>query len=662
MAIVKMKKLSVIGINDEKRKLMKDLMDLGVVEITDGSAKLQDEEWSRLVVRDGDEESVAQFESWIAKATNARNILAEHCKLDTPMFGRRTPVSEGTFEQKLQNVQTYEKEAKEIIALSGRLQDAYAEENAAESRKTSLEPWMNYKLPLELKETNRLKLCLGVIPPTADSNELSEKLAAEGYECEIELLRDQPGDPFKYLSFWYFKEDEGSVMEIAKSFGYSNFPLEDLTGSVEHNISVTEEHIAELAKQKESLIEAIQDQKKNQYDMEYLHDIYVMRRDEAKIRSRLLQTETTFTFDGWAPEAMVDKVTALLQKYTCYYEVADPTEEDDVPVRLDNGKFFSPIEFITNMYSLPSFNEVDPTSIYAIFYIIFFGIMFGDVGYGLLLVIGTLFALYKGKLYEGSAYKLMKVLLYSGFSSIFWGIMFGSFFGDLIQVVARTFFGKTITINPLWLDPAKEPMVFLVFSCGIGVVHLFVGMGIKAYEQIKAKQYLDVCKDVFAWYLIVIGLILVLFGSKVSPSAPGIGKWMAIVGVVAAFVLPFFTNQGISKGLGIWDLYSGITGNLSDILSYSRLLGLGLASTSIAQVFNFLASMGGKSFVGVVMFLLVALLGHTLNFAINALGAFVHSCRLQYVEFFGRFYEGGGRAFEPFDRETKYINIVEEVK
>ena len=662
MAIVKMKKLSVIGINDEKRKLMKELMNLGVVEITDGSAKLQDEEWSKLVVKDGDEESVAQCEAWIAKATTARNILAEHSKLDSAMFGRRTPVSEGKFERKLRDLEIYEKEAGEIISLNDQLQEAYAEENAAVSLKTSLEPWKNYKLPLELKETNRLKLCLGVIPPTADSNKLSEKLAAEGYECEVQLLRGRPEDPCKYLSFWYFKEDEEAVMEIAKSFGYSNFPFEDLTGSVDHNFRETEKRITELTEKREKLVEELQNLKKYQYDMEYLHDIYVMRRDEAKIRSRLLQTETAFTFDGWAPEAMMDKVEALLQKYTCYYEVADPAEDDDVPVRLDNGKFFSPIEFITNMYSLPSFNEVDPTSIYAIFYIIFFGIMFGDVGYGLLLVIGTLFALYKGKLYEGSAYKLMKVLLYSGFSSIFWGIMFGSFFGDLIQVVAKTFFGKTVTINPLWLDPAKEPMVFLVFSCGIGVVHLFVGMGIKAYEQIKAKQYLDVCKDVFAWYLIVIGLILVLFGSRVSSAAPGIGKWMAIVGVAAAFILPFFTNQGISKGLGIWDLYSGITGNLSDILSYSRLLGLGLASTSIAQVFNFLASMGGKSVVGVVMFLLVALLGHTLNFAINALGAFVHSCRLQYVEFFGRFYEGGGRAFEPFDRETKYINIVEEVK
>lgn len=661
MAIVKMKKLSVIGIKDEKKQLIKDLMDLGVVEITDGSTKLHDEDWSKLVVRDGDEETVAKYDEWISKAVAARNILAEHSKLDVPMFGRRKIVTRKEYDEKLQQVEKFEKEAEDIIGLNNKLQDAYAEENAAVALKASLLPWTGYKLPLEETETERLKLRLGVLLPTTDSEKLKEQLASEGLECEVEELGEDAQQ--KYISLWFFKEDENSVMEIAKACGYSNASLGNLTGTVQENIDGADQHVSELAEIKDNLIEQIKACAGAQEDLEYLHDINVVRRDEAKVRSKLLDTDTAFTFDGWVPAAAEGALEAMLQKYTCYFETEEPSEdEEDVPVQLKHNKFFTPIEFITGMYSLPNFHEVDPTSIYAIFYIIFFGIMFGDVGYGILLVIGTWIALHKGKLYEGSAYKLMKVLFYSGFSSIFWGIMFGSFFGDLIPVVANTFFGKTVTINPLWLDPAKEPMIFLVFSCGLGVVHLFVGMGIKAYEEIKAHQYIEMLKDVVAWYLIVLGLILLLFGSTVSPAAPGIGKWMAIVGVAMAFVLPFITNQGISKGLGIWDLYSGITGNLSDILSYSRLLGLGLASTSIAQVFNFLASMGGKGVVGVVMFIVVGLLGHSLNFAINALGAFVHSCRLQYVEFFGRFYEGGGRQFDPFDKETKYINVVEEVK
>ena len=184
-------------------------------------------------------------------------------------------------------------------------------------------------------------------------------------------------------------------------------------------------------------------------------------------------------------------------------------------------------------------------------------------------------------------------------------------------------------------------------------------MGIHAYELIRERKFLDACNDVFIWYAIVLGAVMLLFGGKVSPSLPGIGKWMLIVGLALAIILPVFISKGVGKAIGLWNIYSGVSGNLSDILSYSRLLGLGLASTSIAAVFNFLASMGGKTIIGVIMFIVIFLAGHTLNFAINALGAFVHSCRLQYVEFFGKFYEGDGREFDPFDRKTKYINIVE---
>lgn len=660
MAIVKMKKLSVIGLNDEKQALLKELMDLGVVEITDGSEKLQDESWSRLVIRDGDEEEASTYESVIAKADSARNILAGQVSLQKPLFGRRTPIRRAEYDEKTRAVPRYEAEAQEIIDLNDRLQAAYAEENAASTLIASLTPWQSYELPLEQTETGRMKLRLGVFPPGADVTAIGEELAGAGYACELESIGSDAQQ--SYVSLWYFKEDEDPVLDIVKSHGYTNAALGELSGTVRENIDRANARIEELAGVKEKLVAEIQSKAGCQEDLEYLHDIYTVKRDEARVRSRLLKTEEAFTFDGWVPEAVLNRVEKILDGYTCFYETADPEEGDDVPVRLKNNKFFTPIEFITNMYSLPSFNEVDPTSIYAFFYIIFFGIMFGDVGYGIILVVGTALAIKKGHLYEGGAYKLMKVLFYSGFSSIFWGFMFGSFFGDLIPVVASTFFDKTVTINPLWLDPAKQPMIFLVFSCGIGIVHLFVGMGIKAYEQIKSGHFLDACNDVFAWYLIVLGIVMWLFGGQVSAALPGIGKIMTLIGVVAALVLPIILSKGIGKALGIWNLYSGITGNLSDILSYSRLLGLGLASTSIAQVFNFLASMGGKSVVGVIMFILIFALGHALNFAINALGAFVHSCRLQYVEFFGKFYEGGGRAFDPFNKNTKYINIIEEGK
>lgn len=187
-------------------------------------------------------------------------------------------------------------------------------------------------------------------------------------------------------------------------------------------------------------------------------------------------------------------------------------------------------------------------------------------------------------------------------------------------------------------------------------------MGIKAYEQIKAGKIMEAINDNFVWYMIVLGAILWLFGAQISDGAITAGKYMFLAGIAGAIIIPIFINKGAEKALGIWNIYGGVTGNLSDILSYSRLLGLGLASASIAQVVNFLATLGGHGIGAVILFVIVEVIGHTFNFAINALGAFVHSCRLQYVEFFGKFFEGGGTEFRPFEKNTKYIRIIEEGK
>lgn len=658
MAIVKMQKLSAIGMNAEKKDLLKDLMDLGVVEISSAAEKLQEEDWKALVVKDGDEANVSACEKKLSQIDAALSVLGKYGNQKKPLFALRKTVTPAEYADLQKQESTYEKEMDEVLSLSEQLSEAFAVENANTAQIASLTPWAAYTLPLEEKETERLQLRLGVLPPSADLDAIRAELAGAGHPCELtEISRDKEQC---YVSLWYFTEDEELILDLVKSHGYTNADLGELTGTVSANIERLEADIVRLGEKKSDLTSQIRDKASYLPDLEAYHDIMAVKRDEAKVRSSLLKTEETFTFDGWTPAVAAGKIKAVMEKYTCWYELSEPTEEDDIPVALQNKPFFAPLEFVTKMYSLPSAREIDPTAIYTFFYILFFGIMFGDVGYGLLLILLTGILLKKGA--EGSAAKLLKVIFYSGFSSVFWGVLFGSYFGDLIPVVARTFFGKTITIDPLWLDPAKEPMVFLVFSCGLGVVHLFVGMGIKAYELIRAGKFLDAVNEVFAWYMIVLGLVLWLFGGSLSAGIPSIGMYLFLAGVVIALVLPIFIAKGAGKGLGIWNLYSGITGNLSDILSYSRLLGLGLASTSIAGVFNFLASMFGDGIVGIIMFLIVFLIGHGLNFAINALGAFVHSCRLQYVEFFGKFYEGGGREFAPFCKNTKYIHILEEDK
>jgi V/A-type H+-transporting ATPase subunit I len=241
--------------------------------------------------------------------------------------------------------------------------------------------------------------------------------------------------------------------------------------------------------------------------------------------------------------------------------------------------------------------------------------------------------------------------------------MFGGYFGDFIPVAAKTLFNKDIVVNAVWFNPIQEPMTLLVFSLILGAIHLFVGMGIKAYILIKDGRPVDALCDIFLWYVLLIGLVLFGIGGSVSAGLAIAGKYMSIVGALGILFTAGRAKKGIVGKLlgGLGSLY-GITSYLSDVLSYSRLLALGLATGVISQVINTLGSMAGGGIGGAIVMLVAFVIGHTFNLAINVLGTFVHASRLQYVEFFGKFFEGGGIAFNPFNKKTKYVEIIKEEK
>ena len=301
----------------------------------------------------------------------------------------------------------------------------------------------------------------------------------------------------------------------------------------------------------------------------------------------------------------------------------------------------------------------------------FFGLMLSDAAYGLVMTVVCAVLLWKYKRMDEGMRKQLKLFMFCGMSTTFWGVMFGSYFGDVVSVVSSTFFGHAVTIPPLWFEPVAEPMRLLMFSFLIGLIHLFTALAVKMYQCIRAGDLWSVFSDCIFWYMLVGGGVLYLFHVDMFLSMAGISQtlpdiWADIAAVIAgigAVGIIVFTAKGggIFKRLakGAYALY-GVTGWMSDILSYSRLLALGLATGVIATVFNKMGSMFGSGIVGAVIFLIVFVIGHTLNIGINLLGAYVHTNRLQFVEFFGKFYEGGGREYEPFGAKTKYYKFKEE--
>ena len=313
-----------------------------------------------------------------------------------------------------------------------------------------------------------------------------------------------------------------------------------------------------------------------------------------------------------------------------------------------------------------------PTGFMASCYVFLFGLMLSDAAYGFIVFLMCFLALKKFPRMEENLRKSLRLFMYCGLSTLFWGVMFGGYFGDAVDIVSRTYFGHTVTIPALWFVPLNDPMKLLVYSMLFGVIHLFLGLGLKGYMLLKDGKVVDFICDVVLWYLLLLGLILMLlptelFGSIAQmnivfpPVLNSLAKGMAIVGALGILVMSARDKKNplLRLALGAYDLYN-ITGWVSDVLSYSRLLALGLATGVIASVINQMGSMVGNNVFGVIVFILVFCFGHLFNLAINLLGAYVHTCRLQYVEFFGKFYEGGGKAFRPFKQITKYVEIKED--
>jgi V/A-type H+-transporting ATPase subunit I len=649
-----MKKLSVIGLASEKKALMKSLMRLGVVEITTQEGKMTDEEWSRLVSLDGNESAVSEYDSRLLTIEQALDAFSKYGTEKKPLFQTRKPVKRNDFEQKLKEKEEIEAEAKKIASLSARILELNTEANKVEANKLSLLPWKDYDIPLEVQGTKETEIAMGVVPSVSDVKEFEKDLKEKTERCLVELVNSDAEQ--HYLFVLYLKGERDEIEDVLKLYGFTRTTFSDLQGSVASNIEAFDKKLSAIAEEKERVIEEIQSRQGSREDVEYLHDSLIIERDQAAIRSRLLLTKKSFYLDGWVPRIALDEVEKLLKDHGCYYEIESPSKDEETPILLLNSRFNSPFESITKLYALPNSKEIDATPFFALSYAIFFGMMLSDAAYGLIITVATFTVMKKFRL-EGMAKQLVNMFLYCGISTIFWGVMFGGFFGDMVSVIAKTFFNSDIVFKPLWFEPMQDPMKLLYFSLLLGGIHIFIGMALNAYLSIRDGRLLDAVFDVGLWYLLLIGLALMLVGV----AAP-LAKWMSIIGAVGILLTGGRHKKGLGKVIGGFTSLYGITGYLADILSYSRLLALGLATGVIGAVVNTMGSLAGGGLKGLILFIIVFIIGHTYNMLINTLGSFVHSSRLEYVEFFGKFYEGGGEAFDPYSEKTKYIEILREDK
>ena len=372
-----------------------------------------------------------------------------------------------------------------------------------------------------------------------------------------------------------------------------------------------------------------------------------IRREEGRIKLR--DTEQTFLLQGWVPAERWEKVQAALERYPCAYELEDPAEEEypQVPVQLKNNWFTRPLSMVTEMYSLPAYGTLDPNPLMAPFFILFYGIMLADMGYGLLMILGSVFVLKKVRP-RGGMWNFFALLGLCGVSTFVMGAITGGFFGDFLTQLTTVMGMETPIVLPALFTPLNDTMMILVGAMCLGFVQILTGMAISVVQKIRAGKFMDALWEEITWWVVFAGIALAVLG---------VTNLVLYAGIVLVVAGPVINGKGFGKITGIFgSLYNHITGYFGDILSYSRLMALMLSGSVIAQVFNTLGAIPGN----VVVFFIVSMAGNALNFALNLLGCYVHDLRLQCLEFFKNFYQDGGKPFRPLAVDTKYVDIQKD--
>lgn len=671
MAVVPMKKLLICGMKKDRKPILELLQRQGEVEIS--SVLKEDGTFTKMDVSS----AKAVFEKNRAAAEQALQVLERFAPEEKGLldaFEGREELSLAAYEENALKQEEGMETARRLLELEKRVAEEEGAIPKLVQQMDALEPWKNFDLPLDFKGTKQSAAFAGSMPggtALEDMYRMMGEYAPQAQTVDISAVSQT-----KELSCFFVvcsKEEAGDVEDGLRKMNFVRPPLTSQVPSERRK--ELEREMARAKKAAEDAREAIKALAGERESLKFVMDYYAMRAEKYGVLGGLLQSRRVFFITGYVPENQAEPLKrALESRFDAFMETEEPGDEDDVPVLLHNNKFAEPVESVVESYSLPARGEMDPSGAVAMFYYVLFGLMLSDAAYGLIMVGGCLYCLKKLKNIEPGFRKTLKMFMYCGISTTFWGFMFGSFFGDAVNVIATTFFHRPdISLPPIWFEPVDLPMKMLVFAFALGILHLFTGLGIKFYSCIKAGSVKDGIYDAGFWYMLVGGAILYLLTMPmftdmlgltfVVPAPVGsVCGVLAIIGAVGIVLTSGRESKNWFKRIlkGLYGVY-GITSYLSDILSYSRLLALGLATSVISTVFNKMGSMVGDSIPGVIVFILVFLIGHSLNLAINALGAYVHTNRLQFVEFFGKFYEGGGRKFQPFAIHTKYFKVKEDI-
>ena len=642
MAILKMKKLRICGVSEEQTQLIRQLQLLGSVEIGAPCA-LTDTQGVQVFCA-GDGKSADALLRTSARLTSALETLKHYETKKGGLFAARPEKTIG----ELFSDEAYAAALDTAQAVLD-AQDARSRLAAEKSRLTAVResfvPWQQLPLPLETLGTQHTRILLGTVPAQTDLEALRARVFEAADEVQLEQISaDQQS---LYLLVFVHKCAAEAVGAALREAGFALTTFDGVQGTAAENIRRTDEAIAACEQQDAEKLAELTALAEQKPALQLAFDRCTQEISKAQAADRLVHSEKTFCLGGWVPCEDVGKLEALLSGFCCAWELTDPAPEEypDVPVKLKNNKLTWPLNMVTEMYSLPAYDGVDPNPLMAPFFILFYGIMMADMGYGLLMILASIIITKKSRP-KGTSGQMFGLMFSCGISTFLMGALTGGFFGDFLpQLVGIIDPDTTFKALPSLFTPLDDTITILIGAMALGFVQIVTGMAISFVEKIKKGQIMDAIWEELTWWVVFAGIACMALG--VTNIVLYVGLGMVVVG-------SGWSAKGFGKVTAIFgSVYNHVTGYFGDILSYSRLMTLMLAGSVIASVFNTLGAIPGN----VVFFLLVSVAGNGLNFALNLLSCYVHDLRLQCLEYFGKFYKDGGKPFAPLAINTNYVDI-----
>ncbi len=651
MAIAKMNKVMLIAPTDKQNDLLDAIQELQSLEVTSLEQAKELFTENSIALQEADADGINALQQKFEGIHAAITFVEKNQKQPSLIQKLKTPREQFALSELQKEVQNWDTDAlvEHVESIRNTLRKKDDELKELREKEVLLRKWSALDFyPKDIFKHPYTKTKMGTIPQATDNAYLDGLKESELISVhEVYHTREEIGVLVTYPR----KAQQAAKEELAKAhFSIVWYAFEEAP-SVELEKNIKAQQAVVDAKKK--VLEDLQEEKDLLRKLQLSAEVTYNELQKEQAKNGLVNGQHVFVLQGWLTTKAVDDVEVQLKEklgegeYVFLpLEIAEE-EYEEVPTVLENNAFLQPFENLTEMYGLPKYGELDPTPYTAPFYLVFFGMMAADLGYGALLWLGT-FIMLKFFHFDKGMNRNLKFFHLLSYPVMIWGIIFGSAFG------------ADLPFQPLSLS--KDLITIMILSIIFGVIQIMVGLSLGAYSNLKKKAYVDAYTSHLGWLAIITGIILYVLGSMVLNISwiATIGSSIAIIAAVAIVVVTVLSSENKWGGLasGLYNLY-GISGYVADVVSYTRLMALAVSGGSIASAFNMLVGFLppiARFTAGI--FLIVALQG--LNIFLSFLGAYVHGLRLQFVEFFGKFYDGGGHALKPFKTYEKYVDIKQQ--